>query len=312
MAELNHFAISAALGSIVGPKLYFHQGQIGSSALSEMLDAQHKSRMGSIAGLCRQGYLSKRYEKAVTRAYLNTREGFSSDRVLADPRINANFIRACRDMGIDDSPLHLNLALIGLRKHNKLKAKSKPSVVADVWRVAVAGEMAARAMYYRYKASVDTTLASPELVAEFDRIASSVTPGFAPLQYRWAALNVRKKGANSKVKSKVISELDWSDPVRFDSVERVPTNAGVYSLSERDTCLFVAGTEDLKESMTEQQTIAHAQFFEPNLWRPSPKRLAWQYVDLPGSHSDFRFGIVRSLVRKWQPIFNIPRGRRAG
>ena len=312
MAELNHFAISAALGSILGPRFQVRPGQIGSSEAGETVSILLQKRKAIVDDLRLQDDLSKRYEKAVTRAYLNARGGFSSDRVLADPRINADFVRACRDLGVDDSPFHLNLALVGLRKHNKLKAKSKRSNVPDIWRVAVASEMAARTMYYRFGISVDTALAHPDFVTEFDRIASSIAPGFTPLQYRWAALNVRKKGSNAKVRPKVIEGLDWSDRVRFDAVGGVPSDEGVYSLFERDTCLFVAGTEDLKESIKGQQTIAHTRFFEADLWRPNPRHLAWQYVDLPGSHTDFRFGIVRSLVRKWQPVFNIPRGRKAG
>jgi hypothetical protein len=311
MAELNHFAISAALGSTLGPKVRVHHGQIGSSQLGATISALLKRRTDYIEDLNLQDDLSKRYEKAVTRAFLLTRRKFSSDRVLADPEINTEFIKACHDFGIEDSVFHLNLALIGLRKHNKLKAKSERSIIPDQWQVAVASEMAARAMYYRRNVSVDTTLAHPELAAEFDRIAAAITPGFSSLQYRWAALNVRKKGSNSKVQPKVIEELEWSNRVRFDAVNSLPSDEGIYTLFERDTCLFVAGTEDIKESIQSQQTIAHTRFFEADLWRPNPLRMIWQYVRMPDSKSDYRFGIVRSLVGKWEPIFNIPRGKAA-
>jgi hypothetical protein len=32
---------------------------------------------------------------------------------------------------------------------------------------------------------------------------------------------------------------------------------------------------------------------------------------MPDSHSDYRFGVVRSLVGRWTPVFNIPRGKPA-
>lgn len=311
MAELNHFAISAGLGSTLGPSIGVEHGQLGSLATAATISVVMRRRRGFIDELTLQDDLSKKYERAVRSAYLLTRRDFSSDRVLADPDINADFLRACRDNGVNDSAFHLNLALIGLRKHNKLKAKSRRSVVPDVWRVAVASEMAARAMYFRHDVSVDTTLAHPDLVAEFERIASSVSPGFSALQYRWAALNVRKKGSNCKVKPKEIDDLEWSNRVRFDAVSNLPSDEGVYTLFERDTCLFVAGTEDIRESIEAQQTIAKTQLFEAGLWHPNPVLLGWQYVGLPDSHSDYRFGIVRSLVRRWQPIFNIPRGKAA-
>jgi len=279
--------------------------------LAATISALLVRRKDYVEDLSLQDDLTKRYEKAVTRAFLLTRRKFSSDRVVADPEINADFIKACHDLGIEDSVFHLNLALIGLRKHKKLEARSERSVIPDQWRVAVASEMAARAMYYRHDVSVDTMLAHPELVAEFDRMAASITPGFSPLQYRWAALNVRKKGSRSKVEARVIDKLEWSNRLSFDAVSNVPSDEGVYTLFDRDMRLFVAGTQDLRESIEGQQTIAHTQFFEADLWRPNPQGMVWQYVRLPDSNSDFRFGIVRALVGKWNPIFNIPRGKAA-
>lgn len=309
MAELNHYAISAGLGSTLGPSVRFHHGQLGSNELAATIGLLMRRQAAYIDDLELQDDLSKKYEKAVRRAYLMTRRDFSSDRVLADPAINADFIRACRDLGLHDTVFHLNLALIGLRKHNKLKAKSKKSVVPGQWHYAVASEVAARVMYYRHHVSVDTLLAHPDLVQEFDKLASSITPGFTSFEYRWAALNMRKKGANAKIQPKVVEELEWSPEVRFDESAKLPDDEGVYTLFERNTCLFVAGTEDIQESIESQQTIAQADLFEPELWRPNPDRLWWQYVRMPDSNSDYRFGVVRSLVGQWKPVFNIPRGK---
>ncbi len=260
-----------------------------------------------IEDLSPQDDLTKKYEKAVTRAYLTVRQGFSSDRVLADPQINAAFVEACGDLGIEDSVFHLNMALIGLRKHKKLQAKSKRSVIPDQWRYAVASEIAARVLFYRYGTSVDTTLAHPKLVLEFDKLAKAIAPGFMPFEYRWAALNVRKKGSKVKLDSRELGELDWSRRLKFDAGS-VPTAEGIYQLAEGDTCLFVAGTGNLHESIQSQRRIAEIPLFPREYWQPNPRLLEWRYVAMPGSKTDARFGVVRSLVRLWRPIFNIPRG----
>lgn len=273
------------------------------AAISNLL----RCREEFIEDLNPQDDLTKKYEKAVTRAFLQVRQGFSSDRVLADPALDAEFIKSCRDFGLEDSEFHLNLALIGLRKHNKLKAKSKRSIVPEQWRYAVASEIAARMMFYQYGASVDTTLAHPKLVDEFDELASAITPGYTSFEYRWAALNTRKKGANAKLKPRVIDGLDWSRKIRFDAWANVPVDEGVYTLFEESTCLYIAGTENIHESIESQQHITGV--LESELWRPDPNRLTWQYVQMPDSNSDYRFGVVRSLVGRWEPIFNIPRGR---
>jgi hypothetical protein len=72
----------------------------------------------------------------------------------------------------------------------------------------------------------------------------------------------------------------------------------------------VAGTEDIEQSIQSQKRIVEVPLFEPDLWTPNPAHLAWQYVRLPDSNSDYRFGVVRSLVGRWDPIFNIPRGKK--
>jgi len=311
MAELNHFAIAAGMGAALGPRVNVHHGQIGSSELAATLSGLLSRRKSLVSDLSVHDDLTKKYEKAVTKAFLMTRHEYSSDRVLADPAINAKFVKACHDLGINDTVFRLNLALIGLRKHNKLKAKSKKSVVHEQWRYAVASEVAARVMYYRYHISVDTTLAHPGLVKEFDRIASSIAPGHTSFEYRWAALNMRKKGANARITPKNLKDLEWSNRLRFEAVGNLPSEEGVYTLFENEACLFVAGTDDLRESIQGQQTIAQAKLFEPELWRPNPDRLFWQYVKMPDTNSDYRFGIVRSLVGRWEPIFNIPRGKAA-
>lgn len=308
MAELNHFAIAAGMGATLGPRVTVHHGQIGSSELAATVSGLLQRRKAYIEDLSSQDDLTRKYEKGVTRAYLMVREGFSSDRVLADPALNVKFIRACRDLGLEDTVFHLNLALIGLRKHNKLKMKSKRSTVRDQWRYAVASEIAARMIFYTHGSSVDTTLAHPVLVGEFDRLASSITPGYSSFEYRWAALNTRKKGANVKLRRQAIDQLHWSRHLAFDAWDRMPHEQGVYTLFEETTRLYVAGTENIHDSVESQQRIATV--LDSELWRPDPGRMSWQYVRMPQSTSDYRFGVVRSLVGRWEPIFNIPRGRK--
>lgn len=309
MADLNHFAISAELGSILGPKVSMRHGQFGSAELAATLSDLLRRRNSFVQSLGHADSLSLQYEKAVTSAFKLIRDGYSSDRVLADPAMDRKFIRACRDFGLEDTVFRLNMALVGLRKHNKLKVgKSRRAVVPDQWKYAVASEIAARVMHYRYGVSVDTVLSHPTLVKEFDDLAKSVTPGFTAFQYRWAALNMRKKGASERIKSRQLASLEWSHKFKFNTLAGMPADKGVYALRENDVCLFVAGTENIHESIASQQRLVDVPLFPPNLWIPNPQRLFWRYVRMPGSLSGFRYGVVHALVAKWKPIFNIPRG----
>jgi hypothetical protein len=246
MPELNHFAIAAGMGAVLGPPVPVQHGLLGSAALAATMALSMKRR-----------------------AYF--------------------------------TPLNKP-------KPIRRMPRAKPSDVRDLWRYAVASEMAARVMFFQYGASVDTTLAHSKLVAEFDKLASSITPGFSSFQYRWAALNMRKKGANVKLQPDELERLEWSKSLRFDT-SSLPSEDGVYTLFERETCLFVAGTEDIEESVQSHKRIAEVPLFQSELWQPNPATLSWRYSVMPDADSDYRFGVVRSLVGRWEPIFNIPRGK---
>jgi hypothetical protein len=310
MPTLNHFSISAALGSTLGPSVAAAHGQLGSSELAATLSALIERRKGFVDDLEAHEGGSRVYEKGVKRAFMLVRDGFSPDRVIADPELDRKFLKACRDNGIDDSAFHLNLTLLSLRKNNKLVGvgRSRRATVPDQWRYSVASEVAARAMYYRYGLSVDSTLCHPVLVKEFDRLAEEIAPGFTPFEYRWAALNIRKKGSAATASRDVVQNLQWSRAVRFDVSARLPTEKGIFVLHEGDTHLFVAGTENIRESIVTQQRITRVSFFDPDLWHPDPSRLHWKYVAMPDTVVSDRYEVVNSLVGEWRPVFNIPRG----
>jgi hypothetical protein len=117
-----------------------------------------------------------------------------------------------------------------------------------IWRddennAAVASEVAARVLFYRHGASVDTILAHPNLVKAFDALAARLTPGHTSFEYRWAALHMRKKGANVKLRDEEIDGLQWTGPLKF-TVASLPAEEGVYSLFEQGTCLFVGALQN--------------------------------------------------------------------
>jgi hypothetical protein len=310
MAELNHFAISAGLGAALGPRVRVQHGQLGGSELAATLTHLLEHRKEFVADFEPNDSLTRECEGAVISAFNILSDEYSSDRVLADPDLDRKFIRACHDLGIDDTDFQLNWTLLGLRKHKKLSSvgKSRRASVGDQWRYAVASEMAARVMYYRYGASVDKVLCHPRLVREFDDLAKLITPGYSSFEYRWAALNMRKKGASAKVSEAAVGRLEWSRKLKFDISSSLPSDEGVYTLFEQEICLFVAGTESIQESITSQQRLTEVNLFEPALWKPDARRLYWRYVHLPDTRAVYRYGIVRRLVGHWKPIFNIPRG----
>ena len=130
----------------------------------------------------------------LTDAYDAIRDGYSVDRVIADPLLNEAFINECKRLGLHGSPASLNHSLLNLRKRGALngRARSKRTHFANEDEFRFATEMAARFLERREGVSLDSLLCDPALAEEFDRLAADIAPGFSSLQYRWAALNLRK------------------------------------------------------------------------------------------------------------------------
>jgi site-specific DNA-methyltransferase (adenine-specific) len=53
--------------------------------------------------------------------------------------------------------------------------------------------MSARYLERRRGVSLDDLICDPDIAAEFDKLASELAPGFTSLEYRWAALALRKR-----------------------------------------------------------------------------------------------------------------------
>jgi hypothetical protein len=124
----------------------------------------------------------------------STSQGLSPDRVVADPELNAAFLAECVRLGLVGSPATLNRALLNLRKQGELRdRKSRKTSFANEDEYRFAAEMAVRFLERRDGLSLDAIICDPAMATEFDGLAAKILPGYTSLQYRWAALNLRKK-----------------------------------------------------------------------------------------------------------------------
>jgi hypothetical protein len=56
----------------------------------------------------------------IAQAYLEVRDGFSTDRVIADPELDARFLHRCRELGVAGTDYDLNWQLMRARKASVL------------------------------------------------------------------------------------------------------------------------------------------------------------------------------------------------
>jgi site-specific DNA-methyltransferase (adenine-specific) len=190
--------------------------------------------------------------KLVIEAFLETRDGFSPDRVLADPALNDRFLAACRRKGTTKPSVDLNLALLNARKASELKRlHSIRTTIVGQDQFRFASEVAIRFLERRDGISLDLVLCDPDRALEFDRIASSICPGHLALEYRWAALGLRKKRElRPELVSRIVPRVRVSR-AKIANLEAggIPIEQGVYVLQTSTTTLYVGEAENLRKRL---------------------------------------------------------------
>ena len=190
---------------------------------------------------------SRRYMKSkLADAFEEASQGYSADRVVADPALNSQFILACGRRGLSAPVAMLNRSLLNLRKQGGLRGRrrSKRTHFANEDEYRFAAEMAARFLERRDGVSLDDIISDAERVAEFDELAASTAPGHSALQYRWAALNLRK---GKRLEPELVARI--SPPVeilsyRADEIKlaELPSSPGVYLFFASHQLLYVGET----------------------------------------------------------------------
>ncbi|MFQ5731853.1 MAG: DNA methyltransferase [Planctomycetaceae bacterium] len=190
-------------------------------------------------------------ERGVTEAYRRTHDGFSEDRVVADPELNGRFAKTCEQLGLVGNAHTWNTLLFRLRKrgtHSEISAHRRTSISwEDCDPYLFASEVALQTMLdERLGASLDEILCDPVLAAEFDLRAGRLAPGFTSLEYRWAALRLRKVAKSARDRGAILvgppdGRFGEMIPIADFRARSVPASSGVYLLSESATQKLYVG-----------------------------------------------------------------------
>ena len=245
---------------------------------------------------------------AIVEAYFSAHDGYSIDWLLASPTLQNAFHIACRDAGLIGGPADWNRELLRVRKTGGFpkRGKTKKATVTDdeLDAYSFAAEIAWRLTSDKFGApSLDEILCDPDKAAYFDRTAKRFAPGFEPVQYRWAALRLRKASRElvDEVKQYhfVFAKRDFGrlqSWARFDR-KRFNGDRGIYLLlGWNKEALFIGATPDLGRRLAQHadcrvisDSVAHVSIVSDS--------------DLPGEAYCAAF--KEDLVRRYAPIWNV-------
>lgn len=193
------------------------------------------------SGSAKAQRIREEIESGVTGAYRVAHDGFSTDYLLADPDLNASFVAECKHLGVPGDAVIWNQTLLRLRKGNRLPRLTKRRhrvTLPEMDPYSSASEVALHQMTVSCDYSLDDILCDPELAAMFDEIATRFAPGYTPLQYRWAALTLRKRARSYKQSAEEFKEWFTKSLPRAKPLGRYNPSKyalpGVYALVDAD------------------------------------------------------------------------------
>jgi len=247
---------------------------------------------------------------SLIQAFGEVRDGYSVDRVIADPQLNRKFLRRCRELGLSGTDYALNWELMNARKAKKLShlPKTKSYTVRGTDEFEYASELAIRFLERTQNASLDKIICDPELAEEFDKYAERLAPGFSPLEYRWVALGLRKAGRRSSRAQRIEEPaLERLGRVASFRLREVPDTGGLYLFSTDKERVFLSQTDNLRHRLERHMEVSDSHGLPDWLWNVKKNPLQIGIASLPDVTRSLRQAIELLLVKQWKPILNFVR-----
>jgi hypothetical protein len=317
MGELNYLRIAQLLGGQLTrtPRPRFGGFSVLTSASNQLRLIEEANSDGSIP---------EALYSEVAAAFETTREGFELDRVLVDPRLRKELVDECRRRGVIAPERDIFKRLQGFRKNDSAGVEFKPTkrrANIDVEGVFYAAELAFRQLNFVSSASVDAVITDPSVGAEFDEVCAALAPHGTSMQFRWAALKLRKTRCLSKEKVDALLdirpsliEMKLTERISLADfrVDRVPEERGVFSFTEQDgepQYLYVGSARSLRDSVAPFEDATPFKLAGGEFWKPNLDRITLSYGIMKNSWlgaSPRELGL--RLIRSRHPLFNVPVG----
>ena len=187
----------------------------------------------------------------VAEAFLAVHGGRSTDDVVIDDELNAQFIEYCERCDLATSADELNRTLFNLRKAASLGPVASRGERLHHEGYLHAAEIGARHVEDRFGRSLDRVLCSREGRQAFDSLSQHLAPGVPAYRLRKAALMLRKRRA---LRPELIKRVaDWGKVVRQfgahelrTDLKLIPKCPGVYIFLDARGYLYIGEASSLR------------------------------------------------------------------
>jgi site-specific DNA-methyltransferase (adenine-specific) len=251
---------------------------------------------------------------AIAQAYLEVRQGYSTDRVVADPMLNHLFLGRCRELGLAGTDFDLNWKLFTARKNRCLTdlPKTKKYTPSRKDEFEFSSEIAVRYIQDLVKneqnrdVSLDKIICDPDLASQFDGIAKQLAPGFSSLDYRWIALGVRKAAGrySSQAQEIEVPQFELLGNTKSVRASRIPIEQGLYIFRCGDAPLFVGETDNLRGRIERHFDVSEHLGLPEWLYERHRRAMSLGIFPMPRVRPTQRKIVEVGTVNQLHPMFN--------
>jgi site-specific DNA-methyltransferase (adenine-specific) len=243
----------------------------------------------------------------IAEAFRQVHAGYSTDRVVVDPELNAKFLQRCRELALTQSDYQLNHHLFDIRKSTKvlLPKTTNPTRFDDYDSYEFASEIAFRYLQRKDGVSLDRVLCDPEIRRRFDDIARRLAPGQSVLKLRCAALNLRKSHRlrPPKAASSEMYDLVSAGPVTRINLKEVPSLPGMYVFYDSVRPVFAGETEKLRSRIERHLEMSSSRGL-PDWLEIGTTELELKYLAAPSVGRQERLDWLMQFVNRERPVLN--------
>jgi hypothetical protein len=282
-AELNYLRVAQILGGTITQIARPTFGMFGAPSAA----AEH-FRM--IAPAHKRIHLTPEQRTIVFKAFEKVRKGYEPDRVLVDPVLSKTYLAECRKHGLTEPAPILNRALQNIRKNKSVYkltfGDAKRSNGIDITGHVTAAEIGVAQLNYARRATVDDILTNPKIGDQFVGICKTIDPSGSAMQFKWAALTLRKQRSLDAEKILRLAEAD-ADSIerRMDDVgtlsdlnlSKLPREHGIFAITEhaeQSRYLFVGNADDLSQAIKPFDKAKPFLKLAGAFWEPKPDRMS--------------------------------------
>ena len=244
----------------------------------------------------------------VAEAFRHVHDGYSSDRVIVHPELNASFLRECNRVGLRDSDFELNHLLQDIRKSQPalLPPTTKQPKITDYDEYVFACEIAFRYLQRLDGVTLDMVLCDPSLRHKFDAIAQKLSGNVDIFKLRMGALYLRKTHRLSpkKAKPQQSVELSRGGTISQLKLSTLPETAAMYVFYENVRPIYAGETAHLRHRIERHLESAEKLFLPRWLEIGSEASLELQFQPIPNANTATRLRWLNQFINKEKPPLN--------